>query len=100
MEPRNALISRFRVDLPATATFDYPTVTALAGYIAAHTEESAAPDTVGAAERMSTDGQAAVDLRSIRSAQAANYCTAAACKRHCDVQYTLLHNQKQTHGRR
>lgn len=31
---RNSVNARFRVDLPATATFDHPTVTALAAFIA------------------------------------------------------------------
>ena len=34
MELRNALSARFGLQLPATAVFDYPSVRALAGYIA------------------------------------------------------------------
>ena len=34
VELRNAVTSKFKVDLPATVTFDYPTITALAGFIA------------------------------------------------------------------
>lgn len=36
VELRNALNSVFPVDLPPTVTFDYPTITALAGFIAAN----------------------------------------------------------------
>ena len=35
VELRNALSERFSVDLPATVTFDYPTTSALAGFITA-----------------------------------------------------------------
>ena len=35
VELRNALASRFSLDLPATLTFDYPSISALAGYLAA-----------------------------------------------------------------
>ena len=41
MELRNALTSHFGVELPATVTLDYPSISALAGYIALHT---ASPD--------------------------------------------------------
>lgn len=34
MELRNALSARFELELPATAVFDYPSVAALAGFIA------------------------------------------------------------------
>lgn len=34
MELRNTLISSFGVELPPTATLDYPTIDALAGHIA------------------------------------------------------------------
>ena len=34
MELRNAVMSRFKVELPAIITFDYPTVSALSSYIA------------------------------------------------------------------
>ena len=33
VEVRNAVASRFGVELPATVTFDYPSVEALAGYV-------------------------------------------------------------------
>lgn len=33
VELRNTLVSQFGVELPATATFDYPTVAALAAFI-------------------------------------------------------------------
>jgi 3-oxoacyl-(acyl-carrier-protein) synthase/NAD(P)-dependent dehydrogenase (short-subunit alcohol dehydrogenase family)/acyl carrier protein len=36
VELRNALNSAFAVDLPPTVTFDYPTITALAGFIVAN----------------------------------------------------------------
>ena len=36
VELRNAIGTRFGMDLPATVTFDYPTPANLAGYIAAH----------------------------------------------------------------
>lgn len=37
---RNALIARFGLDFPATATFDFPTIEALAQHIAANTTPS------------------------------------------------------------
>ena len=33
VELRNAVAAHFQLDLPATATFDYPTITALAGFL-------------------------------------------------------------------
>ena len=38
VELRNALTSRFGVELPATVTIDYPSISALAGYIASNTD--------------------------------------------------------------
>ena len=34
VEVRNAVASKFGIDLPATVTFDYPSVAALAGFVA------------------------------------------------------------------
>lgn len=34
VELRNSLATRFSIDLPATITLDYPSIAALAGYIA------------------------------------------------------------------
>ena len=45
VELRNTLVSQFGVELPATATFDYPTVTALAGFIASQGALPAAAET-------------------------------------------------------
>ena len=42
VELRNSLQARFSVDMPATVTFDYPTVAALAAYISTHLATSAA----------------------------------------------------------
>lgn len=36
VELRNTLETQFSLDLPATLTFDYPTISALAGYLASH----------------------------------------------------------------
>ena len=49
VELRNALGSRFALDLPATVTFDYPTPAALAGYIgsAVHGRDQVAAVTTG-----------------------------------------------------
>jgi Phosphopantetheine attachment site len=38
VELRNALTSRFGVELPATVTLDYPSISALAGYIASNSD--------------------------------------------------------------
>ena len=37
VEVRNAVASKFGVELPATVTFDYPTVASMAGFIASKT---------------------------------------------------------------
>lgn len=36
VELKNSLATEFAIDLPSTITFDYPTINALAGYIAAN----------------------------------------------------------------
>lgn len=48
---RNAVAAEFGVDLPATAAFDYPTVSALAAYV---TQEAAPPEAEAAAAAAST----------------------------------------------
>ncbi len=42
VELRNAVTAKFGVELPATVTFDYPSATALAGFIASRTAAPAA----------------------------------------------------------
>lgn len=42
VELRNAVTAKLGVELPATVTFDYPTVEALAGFIASKTAGAAA----------------------------------------------------------
>ena len=44
VELRNALASRFSLELPATLTFDYPSISALAGYLAAAAQAGADND--------------------------------------------------------
>lgn len=63
VELRNALMTRFGVELPPTVTFDFPTVSALANFIATHTE--AAPAVAEAAGDVVSAAPAA-DLGSIR----------------------------------
>lgn len=63
VELRNALMTRFGVELPPTVTFDFPTVSALANFIATHTE--AAPAVAQAAGDVFRAAPAA-DLGSIR----------------------------------
>lgn len=41
MELRNSVSAAFQLELPATATFDHPTITALAAFIAAKTISAA-----------------------------------------------------------
>lgn len=48
VELRNALSERFSVDLPATVTFDYPTPSALAGYLTAALAAKSAYDDISA----------------------------------------------------
>ncbi len=48
VELRNALTERFSVDLPATVTFDYPTPSALAGYLTAALAARAGYDDISA----------------------------------------------------
>lgn len=67
VELRNALTSRFGVELPATVTLDYPSISALAGYIALQTES---PDSgiaePGIAEQDAADNAPNVNVESIR----------------------------------
>lgn len=70
VELRNALMTRFGVELPPTVTFDFPTVSALANFIATHTE--AAPAVAEAAGDVFSAAPAA-DLGSIR-------CFTDSCK--------------------
>lgn len=49
VELRNALSAQFEVELPATAVFDYPTVAALAGFIARQLAATAGSRRTGAA---------------------------------------------------
>ena len=58
MELRNTLVSQFGVELPATATFDYPTASALAGFIA--TQVTAQPSTESRAVASDGEGKEAV----------------------------------------
>lgn len=51
MELRNAISARFGTDLPATAIFDYPTITALADYLIASSAAARAADMNSAADR-------------------------------------------------
>ena len=48
MELRNSIQSRLAAELPATLTFDYPTSSALAIYLAANHGSSAATEVAGA----------------------------------------------------
>jgi Phosphopantetheine attachment site len=67
VELRNALTSRFGVELPTTATFDYPSIAALAGYVALHTGSPAAGAAITRlAEQDAEDVTTAADLESVR----------------------------------
>ena len=64
VELRNALGARFGVDLPATLTFDHPSVSALAGYLGARMPDQA----TAAAAAAAGDQPASHALGGIRSA--------------------------------
>jgi acyl carrier protein len=48
VELRNVISARFGVELPATATFDYPTIQSLAAYLSARVAPSPAQFVAGA----------------------------------------------------
>ena len=58
VELKNAVSAQFGIELPATVTFDYPTVQAMAGYIAQQLQE-AAGSVAGVAEASQQDVEAA-----------------------------------------
>ena len=71
VELRNSLANQFGVELPQTVTFDYPTVPALARYIAAHMPAGAAGLGAVAAEAPAAPSAApaaaaAVDVADVR----------------------------------
>lgn len=66
VELRNALTSRFGVELPATATFDYPSVAALSGFIAAHTDGGEAVHLQEPEADAPAGNMPPVDLQSVR----------------------------------
>lgn len=55
---RTALNATFDLDLPATTTFDYPSVTALAGYITLQLKDAAEAPAAHATAHAATAGQA------------------------------------------
>lgn len=90
VELRNSLEATFRMDLPATLMFDYPSIAALASFIATRAAESAAAEAVGSqAAGMSGPGSSAggdwshggvqhLDERSAPAAAAVSRGSAAA----------------------
>ena len=62
---RNSLSSQFGVELPATVTLDYPSISALAGYIASLTAPIARPRARSSARlkrRPATDDQQMIEI--------------------------------------
>ena len=55
VEVRNAVASRFGVELPATVTFDYPSVEALAAYVVGRMAPAIAAPQVSSLHSLSTD---------------------------------------------
>ena len=56
VELRNALGSRFGLELPPTVTLDHPSVAALAEFICAHSKQHAQEDTLSLSSWASSDG--------------------------------------------
>ena len=67
VELRNALTSHFGVELPATVTLDYPSISALAGYIVSKTDSlDSGLAEPGIAGQDAADTAPDVDVESIR----------------------------------
>ena len=72
VELRNAVSAKLGVELPATVTFDYPTISALAQYIALRIAPSAMQALMGGLAQMPTyvpDASAAAEIAQVRPAK-------------------------------
>ena len=73
VELRNTLAAQYGVQLPQTVTFDYPTIPALAGYIAAHmAPSSAGADPLPEQVLQAPEPSQAISLYDIRQALVAS----------------------------
>ena len=71
VELKNAVSARFGIELPATVSFDYPTIQAMAGYIAQQQQGASGAGAAG----MQPAGQ---DLEAVRQAVLATLLETAA----------------------
>ena len=87
VELRNAVNERYGVELPATITFDYPTIGDLADYLAQCTAPSAMQASVGNFDKMQAyvpDSSAAAEIAEVHSS-----AVMKPCLHHC-VAFLIL----------
>lgn len=87
VELRNAVNERYGVELPATITFDYPTIGDLAHYLAQRTAPSAMQAAMGGFDQMQAyvpDSFAAAEIAEVHSS-----AVMKPCSHHCPASLIL-----------